>query len=210
MLRRLFALVVLLGVFAAAVYVWKVRPGALRLPSLGPVERELGDVKITGSVKTALGLTRNLKPLEIRVSTEEGVVTLRGDVPTEALRHEAEAVAAAVPDVRQVVSHLHLLPGSGPVAGDSRSLGETLDDSALEVQVRLALSLRRELAGADLSARAFRHKVTLSGSVPDTARRRVAVETTKATAGVAEVVDDLRVAPPAPTPAEPRARESRD
>jgi hypothetical protein len=31
MLRRLFALVVLLGVFAAAVYVWKVRPGALRL-----------------------------------------------------------------------------------------------------------------------------------------------------------------------------------
>jgi hyperosmotically inducible periplasmic protein len=42
----------------------------------------------------------------VRHSTKNGVVTLKGDLPTEAMRTNAERVAAAVPNVQQVVNEI--------------------------------------------------------------------------------------------------------
>ena len=117
-MRRLFSLLVFLILVGAVFYVWKVRPSA---PTLNAEARDLGgqarafgaeakdkleevgkglrDVKVTASVKTALGLNRRLRPYSIDVSTQAGVVTLRGRVDGEELRARAEEVAAAVPDV---------------------------------------------------------------------------------------------------------------
>jgi len=198
LLRRLFALVVLAAVaaFAFHLYYGKARPFAREAPSLDldRFSRGLADTKTTAEVKTALGLSRSLRPHSLAVATERGVVTLRGAVPREELRRLAEDRTLAVPGVRQVVNHIEV--GASAATEDDpadRTLGEALDDGALAVKVKVALSLRRELEGADVLVSVRRRKVTLSGDVAREGQRRVALETAVEVGGVEGVIDELRL-----------------
>jgi len=195
-LSRLFALVVLLALIGGGLYYWKLEGRGLATPeALGEVAPGLRDSATTGAVKGAFRLNRHLKPYSIHVETEEGVVTLRGAVAREELRDLAGRVAAAVPGVTQVVNHLRVVPEAAPTpGGNDRSLGESLDDEALEVQVRLALSLNSELAGTDIEVSAFRREVTLAGRVATETQRLVAVRVARDTPGVSSVSDRLELA----------------
>ena len=192
MLRRLFTFVVLLALIAGGLLYFKLLPAGLLPRNLGLLGQRLEEAKLTGAVKAALRLNRLTSEGQVDVSSEDGVVTLRGEVGSGEAAEAAARVAGAVPDVRQVVSHLKVV-ASPPPGPEGRSLGESLDDHALEVGVRLALSLRRELHGSDIEVRAFRRQVTLAGEVGSDAARQVAVQTTRDTAGVAGVKDDLRL-----------------
>ncbi len=152
------------------------------------------EAKTTGAVKAALELNRTLEPYPINVDTEEdGVVVLRGEVPQAEIRAAAERVAAAVPSVRRVKNELRINPNL-PVQTDAgRTLGENLDDKALEAKVHLAFSLTRQLKGTDLSVSAYRKGVTLRGEVDDEAQRRLAVEVARQTKDVQDVVDEIRI-----------------
>jgi osmotically-inducible protein OsmY len=191
LLKRLLALVLLLALLAAGLYSMKLLPGGFLSKGLAPLEQRFEEAKLTAAVRAALRLNRLTRDGRIEVSSEEGVVTLRGEVASDETRETAARVAAAVPEVRQIVSHLKVT--GAPVPAPGRSLGESLDDRTLEVEVRVALSLRRELKGSDIEVRAFRRQVMLSGDVADDVSRRVARETARQTAGVAGVKDNLRL-----------------
>jgi osmotically-inducible protein OsmY len=198
LLRRALALLVLVAVAALALHVYygKGRPFAGGMPSfdLDRVSRRLEDAKTTAEVRAAFGLSRSLSPHALAVATERGVVTLRGTVPREELRHRAENRALAVPGVRQVVNHIEVGAPPRTRAGPAdRTLGEALDDGALAVKVKLALSLRRELDGAGVLASVQRRRVTLAGTVAREDQRRVAVETAGEVGGVEGVTDELRL-----------------
>jgi osmotically-inducible protein OsmY len=165
--------------------------GAEAREKLTEAGHELRDAKVTASVKTALGLNRSLRPLSIDVSTEDGVVTLSGRANSEEERARAEAVAAAVPDVKQVVNQIQA--GGGPPASSGRSLGERFDDEKIEVGVHLALSLNRELRGTDITVQAYRGEVTLGGEVATEAQHQQALRIARDTASVSKVVDNVRV-----------------
>jgi osmotically-inducible protein OsmY len=211
-LLRFLAFLVLLALVAGGVYFWRVRPEAERAPlrpeSLGEVGQTLRDTVLKGRVKAALELDRDLKPLPIEIAVENGVVTLEGRVPDEAERRRAEAIAGAVPDAREVVNRLEVDPAAARPAEAGRSLGESLDDAKLEVQLRLAFSLRRELSGTDLAVSAYRREVTLTGAVSTDAQRSLAVEVARRTAGVLGVIDRIAV-PATGTPAETTEAERR-
>lgn len=196
-LLRFLAFLLLLVLVGGGVYYWRVQPEAERAPlrpeSLGQVGQKLRDTALKGQVKAAFELDRNLKPFAIEITVEHGVVTLSGRVPEAVQKARAETVAAAVPDVREVVNRLEVDPGAAPPIEAGRSLGESLDDKKLEVQVRLAFSLRRELAGTDVAISAYRRELTLSGEVSTDEQRSVAVDVARHTAGVAGVVDQIRV-----------------
>jgi osmotically-inducible protein OsmY len=189
MFSRLFALIILIALVLAGLHYWKSRPEAPE--NLRTVGRELKDTALTGAVKTAFELNRTLKPLPIHVSTEDGVVTLRGDVPRADAKDLAERVAISVPDVRQVVNHLHVTGGPVESPRAERTLTETVDDQALAVQVRLALSLNKELKGTDVKVDAFKREVTLSGEAPTAALKALAVQIAKDTPGVSGVTDRI-------------------
>jgi osmotically-inducible protein OsmY len=158
---------------------------------LSEIGHGLHDVKLKAAVKTALGLNRGLRPYSIDVSSEDGVITLRGRVDGGEERARAEALASAVPEVRRVVNQIQVMAGPTPVPG--RTLGESLDDETLEIRVRLALSLNRELRSSDLTVQAYRREVTLGGEVGSQAQRELALETARDTTAVAGVVDRIRV-----------------
>lgn len=207
---RLFALVVVVALAGAGFYLWKVRPEApWSVPGGGgrleAVESELRDTRTTASVRTAIALNRTLDPYPVSVATEGGVVTLRGEVPTAELRAKAEAIAGAVPGVRQVVNHLAVEGAGGATGGEEgRTLGESLDDQALAVKVKLAFSLDRRLEGATLRVRSFRRQAIVSGEVDTEEQRRLALAIAAETASVLSVADEVRLrgtAPPRP-PAE--------
>jgi hyperosmotically inducible periplasmic protein len=209
LLKRLFALVILVGlVVLGLAYTNRLPPGLLP-KGLGPVGARLEEARLAASVKTALGLHRDMKGASVDVSSEDGVVTLRGTVASDAARETAARVAGAVPGVRQVVSHLEVVASPSAPKEDGRTLGENLDDHTLEVEVRLALSLRRELEGSDIEVRAYRRQVVLVGEVASDAARQTAVTTVRETAGVAGVLDRLRVrGAPARDPVPGAARQA--
>jgi len=64
------------------------------------------DASITASVKIALVFEPGVAATEINVDTDRGVVTLRGEVGTEAERQLAVKVAEDVTNVREVVNEL--------------------------------------------------------------------------------------------------------
>ncbi|HEV8700891.1 MAG TPA: BON domain-containing protein [Candidatus Polarisedimenticolia bacterium] len=64
------------------------------------------DASITASVKIALALKPGVAATDINVDTNRGIVTLRGEVRTEAERQLAVMVAEDIESVREVVNEL--------------------------------------------------------------------------------------------------------
>jgi len=194
---RLFAFLILLSLAGAGYYFWKGHPGAAPPHSLGEAQQQLKDVATTGAVKTALSLHASLRPYAVSVQTENGVVTLRGEVPSAQLLAATERVAAAVPDVRQVVNQLKVnetVAVAAKDAGDDRSIGERLDDEALEVQLRLAFSLDRNLRDSRIEVESHKKELRLSGTLRSAAEKRLALQTAGDVAGVRNVIDRLVLA----------------
>lgn len=64
------------------------------------------DAAITAEVKAALAVKRGVKATEINVDTDRGVVTLHGEVGTQAERQLAVMVAKDIDGVKDVVDDL--------------------------------------------------------------------------------------------------------
>jgi sporulation protein YlmC with PRC-barrel domain len=67
---------------------------------------------LTTKVKTALSLSKRIPSDKINVDSQNGDVTLRGDVPSPDIKALAESVARDVPGVNQVHNHLYVVTRS--------------------------------------------------------------------------------------------------
>ena len=204
-MSRFLALIVLIGLVVAGLYYWRRTDAGARTAAtdgigtvgdrIGQVGQSVGnrlrDTKVTGQVKAALELSRSLNPYTFDVSTDNEVVVLRGDVPTEELRQAAERVAAGVPDVKQVRNEIRTGGNVAPAEGGSRSVGESFDDRALEAKVNTAFSLNRLMAGSDVKVSAFKREVTLTGTVTGEPQKQLALALAHDTAGVTGVRDQI-------------------
>jgi hyperosmotically inducible periplasmic protein len=221
--RRLFALLVVGALVLGVIYYWKYKPGQLpqfrtekldsvgnKLDSVGSKLSEVGQqvsekfrsTKVTGAVKAALELNRNLSGYPIEVNGhDDGSVILKGEVPSEEARATAARVAAAVPDVAHVDNQIRVNSSLAAPPADGRSLGENFDDHALDAKVKLAYSLNREMKGSDVSVSSFKREIALSGTVASDAQRQLAVQIAQQTPQVAAVKDGLQVGGAAAAPA---------
>ena len=204
-MSRFLALIVLIGLVIAGLYYWQRTDAGARAAAtdgIGDVGNRLGEVgesvgsrlrdtKLTGQVKAALELSRSLRPYPIDVSTENEVVILRGEVPSEDLRLAAERTASGVPDVKQVRNEIRTGGNPAPTDGGGRSVGESFDDRALEAKVMTAYSLNRQMAGSDIKVSAFKRDVTLTGVVANEQQKQLAVAIAQDTAGVNTVRDQI-------------------
>jgi hyperosmotically inducible periplasmic protein len=200
--KRLLAFLVLVALAFGVYYYWKTGSSPVTQGQIASVNEtvdavgaKLRSTKIAGSVKAALELNRSLATHPIDVSAEGDVVVLKGEVPNEETRALAGRVAGNVPEVGQVRNELRVngaLPPAAP-AGEGRTIGENLDDQAVEAKVRLAFSLNKELKGTDISVKSYRKTVTLQGDVGTEAQHQAAVLAARETFGVAGVTDQLRV-----------------
>ena len=172
-MKRLLALLVLIAIGVAAFYYWKKPATAERAAqgaasearqALDTVGQKLKETKYTGSVKAAFELNRELAPLSIDIdSNEDGVVTLKGAVPSEDLKALAGKVAASVPGVTQVNSQLVVGAAPPPAAGGDR-VG----------RVQQALHANSSLSAYTITVRDEGGRVVLTGRVRTSAEKDLA------------------------------------
>ena len=186
MLRRLVAFLLLALLLGAGLWLWR-KGGGTGTAELGDWRQRLGDARVATSVEAALALNRRLAGQPVRVAARGGRVTLSGQVADPERRALALELAGAVPGVTEVRDALELAAPEPAAPGDDRTLGERLDDQALEAKVRLAFSLHRGLEGARFEVSVRRRVVRLSGSPARPEQRRLALRL------AADVPDALRV-----------------
>ena len=185
-MKRLLALLVLLAIAAVALYYWKYKPaGAERAAEgaaagaremLSTAGQKIKETRFTGSVKAAFELNRELAPLPIDIdSTESGVVTLKGGVPTEESKALAGRVAAAVPGVSQVNNQLTVGAAGAPQPSGSGVAGAVpVSGSEAAQRVDRALRGSSSLARYAITVRDESGRIVLSGKVRTAAEKELA------------------------------------
>jgi osmotically-inducible protein OsmY len=170
-------------------YYTKVHPE--RAPwkgGMAAVQDKVGTAKLAAEVKTALALRESLNGLDVSVSAEKAVVTVRGKVPSAEVAKTVENVAQSVPGVRQVVSFLEVDPSAGRSSGsDDRTVGERVDDEALELKIRAAFRLDRNLEGPTFEVTSRRRVVQIASANASADQKKRAGEVAKSVEGVVSV-----------------------
>ena len=187
---RFFFVLVILALLGAAVFYYQKNPDKAPWKSgVASVQEKVGTVKLGAEVRAALSLRESLKNLDISVSAEKDVVTLRGKVPNSEVSKTVESVASSVPGVRQVVNFLEIdnTAGAGAQASDDRTIGERVDDEALELKVRAAFKLDKSLADAGFEVKAMKRVVRLMSPSATAEQKKRALDVARSIEGVASV-----------------------
>jgi len=161
------------------------------------VQRSLEDAAVTGSVRAAFALHRDLSNRPIEVTTHDGVVALSGAVSSETERTAAEDVAANVEGVARVDNRLEVDRSLHRASEGARekSLGQKFDDVALLGKIRAALHLDKNIRKFDVDIEVSSGRVVIRGEVPS---EKVAarIRSRVASVGGVELLEDQLQLPP--------------
>jgi osmotically-inducible protein OsmY len=188
-IRLIVVLVVIALVVGGVLYYTKLHPEkAFWKDGASAVKDKVATMSLAAQVKAALSLRESLKDLDISVSAEKDVVTLRGKVPNPEVSKTVEGIALSVPGVRQVVNFLEVdaMAGKRAEGSDDRTIGEKVDDEALELKIRAAFKLDKTLQDAGFEVKVLRRAVGLSSSAATTAQKKRALEVARSVEGVAK------------------------
>lgn len=106
---RLLAAAITMAAAAPAVHAADM--GSASAPSAQKAGAYIDDSVITAKVKAALVEDKQISSMKIKVSTKDGVVTLKGSVPSAELGQHALQLVAGIEGVRDVKSDLTVKAG---------------------------------------------------------------------------------------------------
>jgi osmotically-inducible protein OsmY len=159
----------------------------------------IDDGRITTTIQAKYFLDSTVKGRRIDVDTRGGVVTLRGDVASDAERAQALRLARETDGVQRVEDMLAVNAAldRGDNATDSRasheSVGTRIDDSIIVTKLRAKFLADAQMKGASIEVAADNGVVTLEGPIANAAAHDRALALTRETDGVVQVVDRLSV-----------------
>jgi len=160
-------------------------------------QSQVADVLLLTRVRLALLEHLGSDGLRVQVEAKGGVVELSGNVEKRSSEELAEKVAQSVSGVREVRSRVRLSPeAQGPEPPVARVVGKIereVADAVLEGHVKTRLLEELGKVAFDIEVEATDGVVSLSGTIPDGAREKLAVEIAKGTPGVKELHDLLKV-----------------
>jgi len=186
--KRLLALVLLIVLAGTGYYIYRFGWTTPRIGQLRQIFSS-SDPTITSSVKADLASSALLRGYDINVTTQDGVVTINGQVASEDLRSLAGDItrqSAGVKDVKNLVI----------VGADARPAGSNSRIQDLDIKTALLQGLAKspELASKRIDVSVENQVVTLTGTVDTAQQRMVAEQIARASAGVASVNDAISVA----------------
>lgn len=130
---------------------------------------------------------------DIDVDTNAGVVTLSGTVRTAAGHSRAVAIAKATDGVKSVSDKLRVAPDTDKPAATTGKTGRTMNDGWIKSKIYSQFLGEDALEHSDIDVHVKNGVVTLNGTVAGAAGRTRAVAIAKATDGVKDVKDTLKV-----------------
>jgi hyperosmotically inducible protein len=156
------------------------------------------DATITSSIQAKYFVEPSIKARQVDVDVRGGVVTLRGEVASEAERGQALTLARTTPGVQRVEDTLTINPAvtsaEGPATGSAATAAPAvhLDDAAVIIGVKTRLA-SANASQVEVSSR--NGVVVLQGTVANADTRNRIIDTVRQSEGVVQVVDRLGVAP---------------
>jgi osmotically-inducible protein OsmY len=149
-------------------------------------------------VKSKLLWNRNTEGLDIKVTSDNGVVTLTGSAQTAAAKELAGRLAANTEGVRQVHNQLSVSAAETNAAkaqNVATDTGAAISDAWISSKVKSSLLYNRNVDGLNISVATKAGQVTLGGSVQSEAEKQLAIETARSIRGVKAVeAADLSIA----------------
>ena len=159
--------------------------GALALLMMtGSVLASELDKRIESAAKNSYVFITYLKGDDIRIQSQDGVVTLTGTVSEEAHLSLAADTVADLPGVKSVDNRLEL-------KGD---IPEKNSDAWIHLKIKTMLMLHRNLDGAHTEVEVKEGRVILRGQVGTQAEKDLTTEYVKDVEGVKEVVNEMTLA----------------
>ncbi|MGE0447916.1 MAG: BON domain-containing protein [Vicinamibacterales bacterium] len=160
---------------------------------IGTAGAVVDDARITGTIQSKFFLDDQVKGRRIDVDTRAGVVTLRGEVASEAERAEALTLARSTEGVSRVEDSLTVDSSLGANLPDRTSPGQQLDDATITTKIQAKYFLDRDVKAGALDVSTTDGVVLLEGVLPSPAARDRALAIARETEGVVQVVDRVRV-----------------
>lgn len=153
------------------------------------------DAGLTTKVKSSFVTDDAIKASQIDVTTNEGVVTLTGNVDSEATKNRAIELARATKGVVKVIDRLSAreVSGSGDAPDTDRTIGEAITDSGITMSVKSRLLDDPQVKGLRIDVDTRDGVVYLTGSVGSDVERQKAVQISKDTKGVRDVQSNLTI-----------------
>jgi osmotically-inducible protein OsmY len=161
-------------------------------------EDDTSDAWLTTKVQSKYFLDPDIGGLDIDVTTENGVVTLSGDVSNAAERRQAIAIARNTDGVRDVRDQLqmNLTQRQSDATGTrARTFGERVDDLWVTTKVQSQYFIDTAVKGHEINVDTRNGIVTLKGTVDTQAAKAAAEQIARDTRGVARVNNQLMIAP---------------
>jgi len=189
-MKKLLFLIIVIGLIAAGYYYFYQQ----RSPSADfeVVKEKMEDAKLSLAVKTAIGLNKNFRAFDIKVTAQEGTVTLEGEVASKEQKELAYEIASQVEGVDRVKNLIKVNPDKVEKR-ERRTLGETIDDGKIAASVKSAFSLDRRLEGCDIKVKVYKGVVFLEGTVNEEAQKRLAVRIARDIDQVGDVKDGIKI-----------------
>ena len=141
-------------------------------------------------MRTALLLSKQVSPFDIKVKTSQGEVTLQGQVPSEEVKAMAGAIALDTAGVKQVHNNLGVNP-SAERNPETERLRERVADLEIKTLVNDALSKNADVGEKRVETEVKNRMVTLSGSVETASQKYAAEQIAWQVPGVQGVQDNL-------------------
>ena len=151
----------------------------------------VSDTVVTTKVKTALAADTTTEAIEVEVETTRGVVSLRGEVDSEAESKQAEKLALGIEGVREVDNELIVAKDAD--GKDKGAVTRYINDAALTAKVKTALAADSVTEAFEIDVETTRGVVLLSGQVDSEKELTQAQKVASAIDGVREVMNRLTV-----------------
>jgi len=188
--KGILVLVLLLLVIGAGYYFFTRNSSVQN--AFHSIQESTQDSATTSRVRTALLLSKQVSPFDIKVQTIQGEVTLEGQVPSEQVKTVAGAIAQDTSSVKQLHNNLSVNPliERNP---DREHLGERVADLEIKTLVTEALSKNAELAEKHITTDVKGRTVTLGGAVQTVSQKYTADQLAWQVPGVQGLTDNLSV-----------------
>jgi osmotically-inducible protein OsmY len=177
---------------------------------------------VTTKIQAKYFMDGDVRARDINVDTNNGVVTLRGTVRSEAERRQAIALARNTDGVRDVQDQLTLDPTGDrdrdradrpdvdrdragattretardtrdTTVATGREAGDRTGDGWITTKIQASYFLNTDIRGRDINVDTKNNVVTLNGMVRTEAEKNEAEQIARETDGVARVVNNLKV-----------------
>jgi len=154
------------------------------------------DAVITAKIKASMAADPRVNFSEIEVKTDKKVVTLTGNIDSEAQKERALQIARSTSGVADVVDMISVRTSAetGNAPEPARSLGEHIDDATITAEVKTRLLDDPLVKGLKIDVDTREGIVFLTGSVGSQKESARAIEIARATNHVKDVKPNIVVA----------------